>query len=227
MRIIGGRFRGRRLEVPGGATTRPITDRVREAIFSMLGHRLGTPGELPDLAVLDLFAGSGAFGIESLSRGAACCVFVERDRTALRTLRDNLRSLRLQDVTRVIPADAWAMRIPEAPQPRPEGGQRPAGHPPRAPAGYGLAFVDPPYRDARDSIRTIDLLERVGLRLGRDGVVAFRSPVGAPFPAHQLWSLRAEAPRVWGRMQVRLLVRRAAGEAHEDPPNDTSRVARR
>ncbi|MGH2910993.1 MAG: RsmD family RNA methyltransferase, partial [Solirubrobacteraceae bacterium] len=89
MRVISGRFRGRRLTAPRGEkTTRPTSDRVREACFSMLGG-------LEGVIALDLFAGTGALGIEALSRGAERALFVERDTAALRALRANLDALGL------------------------------------------------------------------------------------------------------------------------------------
>ena len=83
MRVVAGEFKGRRLHAPRGAATRPTADRVREALFSMLGDVSGA-------RVLDLYAGSGALGIEALSRGAESALFVERDRRALAALRRNL-----------------------------------------------------------------------------------------------------------------------------------------
>lgn len=87
---------------PGGTSTRPTTDRVREAVF----NSLTSAGVLDGAVVADLFAGSGAIGIEALSRGAARCVFVERDRSALRALDENLDSLDLRDRSRVVAGDA-------------------------------------------------------------------------------------------------------------------------
>jgi 16S rRNA (guanine966-N2)-methyltransferase len=86
VRVIAGEFRGRRLQAPRGARTRPTADRVREALFSMLG-------DLSGVRVLDLYAGSGALGIEALSRGAASAVFVERDARAAATIKRNLDAL--------------------------------------------------------------------------------------------------------------------------------------
>ena len=100
-RIVAGVAGGRRLNVPPRGT-RPTTDRVREAVF----NSLGSAGVLDGAIVADLFAGSGAIGIEALSRGAARCVFVERDRNALRALDDNLDALDLRDRSRVVAADA-------------------------------------------------------------------------------------------------------------------------
>src|SRR5215468_11831534 len=98
MRVVAGRLGGRRLRAPRGRDTRPTSDRVREALFSMLGPLEGA-------RVLDLFAGSGALGIEALSRGAASAVFVERDPEAVRTIERNLDRLRLIGA-RVVHGDA-------------------------------------------------------------------------------------------------------------------------
>src|SRR5437899_12962295 len=86
MRVIAGRLAGRRLAAPRGRVTRPTSDRVREAVFALLGDVAGA-------RVLDLFAGAGGLGIEAISRGAARAVFIERDPPAVRALRDNLASL--------------------------------------------------------------------------------------------------------------------------------------
>ncbi|HUG41951.1 MAG TPA: 16S rRNA (guanine(966)-N(2))-methyltransferase RsmD [Longimicrobiales bacterium] len=99
MRIIAGRWRGRTIQAPA-AGTRPTTDRVREAWMSMM------QAEIPDARVLDLFAGSGALGLETLSRGARHAHFVERAATGLRTLRANIRKLEADTLCTVIRADA-------------------------------------------------------------------------------------------------------------------------
>lgn len=127
MRVISGRFRGRSLKAPRGErTTRPTSDRVREACFSMLGDIDGT-------VVLDLFAGTGALGIEALSRGAERAVFVERDAAALRALRANLDALGLSDREVEVRAGD-ALRALRAAR---EAGET-----------YDLVFVDPPYSRA-------------------------------------------------------------------------------
>ena len=90
MRIIAGRWRGRAIAAPPGDATRPTADRTREALFSMLASRLGS---FDGLRVADLFAGTGALGLEALSRGAAHCTFVEQDRQALDVLRANIAKL--------------------------------------------------------------------------------------------------------------------------------------
>lgn len=102
MRVVAGEFGGRRLIAPEGLTTRPTTDRVREAMF----NALGSSGLLEGALVADLFAGSGAIGIEALSRGAQQCVFVERDRDAVRALEENIDTLGLSERSRVDRSDA-------------------------------------------------------------------------------------------------------------------------
>jgi 16S rRNA (guanine966-N2)-methyltransferase len=123
MRVIAGRLGGRRLSAPKGRTTRPTSDRVREALFSMLG-------EIDGIVALDLFAGSGALGIEALSRGAERVVFVERDGSAVATLKANLAALELgESEAEIRVGDALgALRTARA------RGET-----------YDLVFVDPPY----------------------------------------------------------------------------------
>ena len=102
MRVVSGELRGRRIESPAGDATRPTTDKVREAVF----NALGSLGALDDVTVLDLFAGTGAMGIEALSRGATHCTFVENGRDALAVLRRNIDSLGLAGRSSVVAADA-------------------------------------------------------------------------------------------------------------------------
>jgi len=90
VRIIAGAWRGRVLKAPPGATTRPTGDRTREALFSMLTSRLGS---FDGLAVVDVFAGSGALGLEAMSRGAASCIFIDQDRDAVKAIRANIEML--------------------------------------------------------------------------------------------------------------------------------------
>ena len=102
MRVVAGELRGRKISAPEGTTTRPTTDMAREAIF----NALTSLDVIVEANVLDLFAGSGALGIEALSRGAKHCTFIERDRDALASLQDNIKKLGLTDRTTVIRADA-------------------------------------------------------------------------------------------------------------------------
>lgn len=121
MRIIAGEWRGRPLEAPPGRTTRPTADRVRETLFSMLASRLGT---FDGLKVADLFAGSGALGLEALSRGAAHATFVESDPAAAATIRRNADSLGAADRIEIVAGSALFL-----------GRYGP----------FDLIFADPPY----------------------------------------------------------------------------------
>jgi 16S rRNA (guanine966-N2)-methyltransferase len=196
MRVIAGLFRGRKLEAPPGEVTRPITDRVKETLFNILGHRLAMPGQLPGLDVLDLFAGPGSLGIEALSRGARSCVFVEQDRQALRSLRQNIGHLDIEAVCTILADNAWSMRVPQRN------------------GGFGLIFVDPPYRDARNVRRVLDLLDRLAPALAAGGLIAFRCPASSPaLPTVELRGLQAVDERVVGRMRLVLLGRASHGRA--------------
>jgi 16S rRNA (guanine966-N2)-methyltransferase len=137
MRIVAGRWRGRPLAAPKGDSTRPTADRTREALFSMLASRLGS---FDGLAVADLFAGSGALGLEALSRGAASCLFVEQDNAALEALRANVARLGAQG------ADIRAQSVL-------------ALGPARAP--LDLVLMDPPYGTGAGVV-ALDKLARLG-----------------------------------------------------------------
>lgn len=186
MRVIAGSFRGRPLEAPQGRTTRPITDRAKETIFNILGSKLGTLADLPDVDVADVFAGSGSFGIECLSRGARSCVFIERDRAALTALRKNLSALPLAPAqAKIAVSDAWRT-TPTQP----------------AAAGFGLIFVDPPYRDVEDSTRVVTLLDRLASILAQDGLLVFRHEATTAFDAGQPTGLSCVDDRTLGGMRV-------------------------
>jgi 16S rRNA (guanine966-N2)-methyltransferase len=118
LRIVAGKWRGRTLASPPGGTTRPTADRAREALFSMLASRIGS---FEALRVADLFAGTGALGLEALSRGAAHCTFVERDRPALEALRRNVAALGAEADIRAQSAESFT------------GGP------------FDLILIDPPY----------------------------------------------------------------------------------
>ena len=123
MRIIAGEWRGRPIEAPAGSLTRPTANRVRESLFSMLASRLGS---FEELRVADLFAGSGALGLEALSRGAEFALFVERDTEAARVLKRNVQSLGAAQRVRILSGSAEAL-------------------PPCEP--FDLIFADPPYTE--------------------------------------------------------------------------------
>ncbi|HEU4514890.1 MAG TPA: 16S rRNA (guanine(966)-N(2))-methyltransferase RsmD [Nocardioidaceae bacterium] len=122
-RIIGGTARGRRLKAPAGERTRPTSDRVREALFSSLDAELGS---ITGLRFLDLYAGSGAVGLEARSRGAGVVTLVEQDRRTTSLIQDNVRTLGFSQVEVVTGAVSRVL-----------------GGPPRAP--YDVVFLDPPY----------------------------------------------------------------------------------
>jgi len=124
MRIVAGAFRGRRLAAPKGRGVRPTADRLRESLFNILQHRAGTT--LAGARVADIFAGTGAVGLEALSRGAAHVTFVEKSESSLDCLRRNIDMLGVADRCRVVTASA--RRLPPADAP------------------YDLIFLDPPYR---------------------------------------------------------------------------------
>jgi len=128
MRIVGGQYKGRALSAPKGKNTRPTSDRARESLFNVLAHADWAP-DLENVRVIDLFAGSGALGLEAMSRGAGFCLFVETETAARGALRDNLQALELFGHTRIHRRDATAL------------GKLPAN----LGETFDLAFLDPPY----------------------------------------------------------------------------------
>jgi 16S rRNA (guanine966-N2)-methyltransferase len=156
VRVVAGEFKGRRLHAPRGARTRPTADRVREALFSMLGDVGGA-------RVLDLYAGSGALGIEALSRGAGSAVFVERDAAAVAAIERNLAPL---DVEATV-AKRDVMRFLS-----------------RAEGAFDLVFCDPPYDSA--SRLAGPLAERLPALIAEDARIVTesdkRNPLVLPFP---------------------------------------------
>jgi 16S rRNA (guanine966-N2)-methyltransferase len=156
VRVVAGRFGGRRLAAPPGRGTRPTSDRVREALFSSLGPLDGE-------RVLDLYAGSGALGIEALSRGAASALLVERDPRAVAVIRANLDALGLAEPeARVHPGPARSA-LKNASQ---RGDT------------YDLVFLDPPYRSAPELGR--ELSAALGPLLAAGGRVVTESDRRAP-----------------------------------------------
>jgi 16S rRNA (guanine966-N2)-methyltransferase len=125
MRIVGGRFRGRTLAAPKSQAIRPTADRLRESVFNILAHGCGDP--VTGARVLDLFAGTGALGLEAISRGAAFALFVDDGAEARALIRQNVEALGVGGVTRIFRRNAADLGVPH----------------PVAP--FGLAFLDPPY----------------------------------------------------------------------------------
>ena len=144
MRVIAGKYRSRRLQAPNGEATRPTSDRLRETLFNVLAQRM------EGAAFLDLYAGSGAVGIEALSRGAASAVFVERAPAALTELRCNLTSLGITTGFRIHPGSATAFlrRVRES-----------------RPGAFDVVFLDPPYSAANEYAATLDLLGGAAAKL--------------------------------------------------------------
>ena len=144
MRIVAGAWRGRVLTAPPGATTRPTADRVRQALFDMLMHAPWAGRDcVEDVAVLDLFAGTGGLGLEALSRGARSAIFVEKDRAALTALRANIAVCKASERCVVVAGDALTVALPGA---------------------ANLVFLDPPYG--------LDLVPRAMERLRAIGAMA-------------------------------------------------------
>ena len=191
MRIIAGEHRGRRLKTPPGQGTRPMLDRVREALFSTLGELV------VGARVLDLCAGTGSLGLESLSRGADSARMVERDRKVAQLLRSNVDMLGLGERTTLLQADVldpWSWG---------EG------------ARYEVVFLDPPYpwlRDPRLRARLLETARRLGAdHLAPGGVLVLHAPRGAlaaedfgpglasrlrEYGTNALWYLRRQAAEV-------------------------------
>ena len=177
MRIIAGQWRGRPITAPKGDATRPTADRMREALFSMLASRLGS---FEELAVADLFAGSGALGLEALSRGAASCVFVEQDRAAVDALKANIAKLGAK-------ADVRAQSVLALP---------PATKP------YDLILMDPPYGTGAGAVA----LDKLG-RLGWADAATWISIETAKNETVEVDGFAAEVERVHGKGKITLLRR--------------------
>ena len=147
MRIISGTLRGRRISLPEGVDTRPTSERVREAVFSTLQGLV----ELEGAAVLDLYAGSGALGIEALSRGAGCVVFVEANKAVVRALRENLRALGIEGATSTLQGLCEKSLVAARQQLEK-----------RAQGKADLIFADPPYGEG-ECIALVQLLVKYGV----------------------------------------------------------------
>ncbi len=173
MKIIAGRWRGRLLETPPGLATRPTAARAREALFSMLASRIGS---FEGLRVLDLFAGSGALGLEALSRGAAHARFVEQFPAPLAALNRNIATLEAQAHTDVIRAAVEKLGL--------------------APERHDLVFADPPYHMGL-AAAALAILAQGWLAPG--AWIAIESAHDEPLPG-----LAPEADRTNGKARLRL-----------------------
>ena len=172
MRVVAGSFKGRRLRAPPGRRARPTADRVREALFSILGSMEG-------LRVLDLFAGSGALGIEALSRGAAEAVFVDDDQRSVETVRRNLVAVGVDAPVHRRDAIAFLVDRRRA-----------------AEAAFDLVFVDPPYSSADRMAGP--LTERLPALLAENGRIVSESDKRDPL----LLGLPLEDERVYGDTRI-------------------------
>jgi 16S rRNA (guanine966-N2)-methyltransferase len=184
MRIVAGTFRRRSLVAPKGQSTRPTADRAREAMFNMLTHAPWAPG-LEGARVLDLFAGSGALGLEAISRGAAFCQFVERDAAARAAIAANVATLGVAGQVRIDPRDAARL------------GQRGAADGP----AFDLVFADPPYGQGLGEL-ALEALARGGW-LAEGAVVALERSADDPTPTPPGFERLDE--RVWGAARVTFL----------------------
>lgn len=182
MRIIAGEWKRRQLRAPEGDATRPTADRVRETLFSMLVSRLG---DFEGLKVADLFAGSGALGLEALSRGAASCLFVEQDAAAIRALRTNIAAVRAAERCDVRATSVLSLG--------------PAKEP------LDLILLDPPYNTGAGSVA----LDKLG-RLGWIGPATWISLETAANEDVKIKGLAVESDRVVGKARLWLL--RQAGD---------------
>jgi 16S rRNA (guanine966-N2)-methyltransferase len=186
MRIVSGTLKGRRILTPEGEATRPTSDRARQAVFNILEHAPWSDG-LGGLRVIDLFAGSGAMGLEALSRGAASCLFIENDRTASEAIQANIQAMGQQGLARLLRRDATKL------------GQN-------AEPAFDIAFLDPPYGSGLGETALASLL--AGGWLKPDGLAVLERGAGEPpfqadgfellderrYGAAQVWFLRPILP---------------------------------
>jgi 16S rRNA (guanine966-N2)-methyltransferase len=177
VRIVAGEWRRRLLQAPPGDATRPTADRTRETLFAMLTSRLGS---FEGLAVADLFAGSGALGLEALSRGAATCLFAEHDPAALRALRANIANLRAQQRCDVRAGSVMQLGAMTKP--------------------CDLVLLDPPYGSGAGAV-ALDRLRRLGW-IGEATWIALET---AHDEKVQVKGLEIDAERKVGRARITLL----------------------
>ncbi len=186
MRIVAGTLRGRPLVAPKGHSTRPTADRTRQAVFNVLEHAAWAP-DLEGARVIDLFAGSGAMGLEAISRGAAFALFIETDEAARAAIRANAASLGVTGQARIERRDATQL----APRAGGDG------------APFQLAFLDPPYREDLADAALARLAE--GDWLAEDAIVVVERG-GRSLPAVPVGFERL-SEREWGAAKVEFLAR--------------------
>jgi 16S rRNA (guanine966-N2)-methyltransferase len=180
LRIVGGELRGRTLKAPAGEATRPTSDRARQAVFNILEHASWSDG-VEGRRVVDPFAGSGALGLEAVSRGAGACLFVDRAEPALAAVRANVEALGVGDRCRLLKADATRL-------PRRLDSEAP----------FDLVLLDPPYGKGLGEMALASL--RGEGWLAPDAVVAFER--GADEPALQVPGFEVLDERRYGAARV-------------------------
>jgi len=180
VRIITGAWRGRSIEVPAGQLIRPTADRVRQALFNRLAHAFAD-FHLAGAEIVDVYAGTGALGLEALSRGAAHCTFIDRNPEAVALLKRNVAKLGAEDRAVVMNADG--------------------AHLPRAATAFDLAFLDPPYGEGLVTPALLGLDRQGWLKSG--GLVAVETDAGDPEPAAENFTLVDR--RTYGRVAVSFL----------------------
>ncbi len=185
MRVISGSAKGHKLRAPKGRVVRPTADRVREAIFSMLG------GHVEGARVLDLYAGAGTLGIEALSRGAAGAVFVERSGRIAQVITHNLEACGLLERSRIVMSKALPFLAESGPLTGP----------------FDLIFLDPPYRIANTEVEEdLKCLVKGGF-LAKGGLVVLERPASAPSAA--VGGLVARKTKVYGDTAITIFEKRA------------------
>lgn len=183
MRVVAGRYRGRKIIAPEGCGTRPILDRAKVALFDWLGARLAQPGALPPIAVLDLFCGGGSLGIESLSRGAEFVTFVDAGADAIAALRENLATLKIPPAQAVVERSSVEHAVL---------------HPPASNL-YALVFLDPPYKLTAD-LEPGSVMHRILARLDVEPTIAANAWL---IWRHELGQLTPDATARWSCVERR------------------------
>ena len=184
MRIIAGEFRGRKLQPPDTQTTRPITDRVKQSLFDIISP------DIPDAVIYDCFSGTGSMGLECLSRGAKHSAFFEVDKSAIKRLKENIQTLKVENHSTLISSDIFKyfstkkIAIPKA----------------------DLIFLDPPYSFLTEKSSELHLLARnMSEQLTPDGVVIFRHDATDNLPLEALLEIDR---RNYGSMTIVFLKRK-------------------
>jgi len=199
MRIIAGKRRGLKLLPPKTAGTRPITDRVKESLFSVLLNTYGLPD---DKNVADIFCGTGSLGMEAVSRGAKFTLFIERDSKVIDVLRKNIERAQFVEETKIIRGNAFKMGSPVEDEN----------------SLFDLVFVDPPYRLSRETSPGSNLgglMKLLNYQIATGGMAVVRTEDFIELP-DEYGSLKAIDRRKWGSMRIVLYENQPAETINED-----------